>query len=80
MALVLDCAATELALMEYVGGGIMIIIGLLMALFGGARTGKDQEQPDSQAMPAWLDNTLKWGMALICFWFGTLLLLGRVGF
>ena len=63
--------------MEHIAGGLLIIFGLLIGLFGGSRVGSNGA---GAALPAWLDNLLKWGMGLAFMGFGVLVLLGRARF
>ena len=65
--------------MEYkIGGVLLTLIGLLFIVFGNTRFGASEEtQAGGFVMPVWLDNVIKWGIGLVCVWFGIFLVLSR---
>jgi hypothetical protein len=67
--------------MEYVEGGALILLGLLIIVFGGAGTpGGGSGAAVRFAPPAWFDSLLKWGIGILCIWFGASLLRGHSHF
>jgi len=65
--------------MEYVEGGALILLGVLIVIFGGAYAGSSVAA-SRFALPRWLDNLLKWAIGSLCVWFGAALLLGHSHF
>jgi uncharacterized membrane protein YidH (DUF202 family) len=62
--------------MDYkIGGFLLALIGVFFAVFGGTRFGPREEAPQGGfVMPHWLDQLIKWGIALVCIWFGIFLM------
>ena len=65
--------------MEYVEGGAIIVLGLVIILFGSAIASSGGAVSRS-ALPAWLDELLKWAIGILCIWFGVALLRGHSHF
>jgi hypothetical protein len=67
--------------MEYLEGGALIVLGILIMIFGGSSSGSGSSGADSRlALPAWLDNLLKWVIGILCIWFGANLATGHSHF
>jgi hypothetical protein len=64
--------------MESLAGAAMLLLGVLVILFGGARPTKDDGAiARALALPAWLDALLKWIIGGACVAFGAALLTGH---
>jgi hypothetical protein len=63
--------------MEYVAGAVLVLLGLLIVVFGSAKTTRDGGGSRGLSMPAWFDAVLKWAIGITCAWFGGQLLLGH---
>ena len=60
--------------MEHVGGAVLVLLGLLILVFGNAYSGSGREGGSTWLSPGRVvDSLLKWGMGLLCIWFGVVL-------
>ncbi len=64
--------------MEYLTGAALVLLGILIVVFGGAKPSRgDGAIARALSLPAWLDAVVRWVIGIACVWFGAQVLLGH---
>ena len=67
--------------MEYVEGAGLIFLGLIVIIFGSAKTPSGSAGTRARfKLPAVIDTAMTWAIGLVCIWFGAALFLGHSHF
>jgi Fe2+ transport system protein B len=62
--------------MEAIGGVVLVVLGLFIIVFGNSYVRSSRERSGARPRIAYvIDSLLKWGMGLMCIWFGAHLLI-----
>jgi len=66
--------------MERGAGAVMVVLGALILAFGNAIVRRNEQPGLRWSRAALVDTAFKWGMGLLCLWFGLGLVFGTVHF
>jgi hypothetical protein len=67
----------EFQSMGYIAGGVLIVLGLVIIVFGDRKVGKNGGVIlRTFSMPPMNAKFAKWGLGIVCIWFGAALLFG----
>ncbi len=70
-----------LSSVEKIAGAAIVVVGILILIFGGARAAKtDSAKERTFRLPSWADKAIQWGIGILSVWFGFDLIFGNAHF